>query len=97
VQISDIDDIPKLDSTKNAGVGLLAFAPLGGRDLPPNIVKIEHLSKTGDLREAACNLFAAMRKLDAATGVDIIAALPVPNTGLGLAINDRLKKASAKG
>jgi L-threonylcarbamoyladenylate synthase len=54
---------------------------------------IEVLSPTGDLREAAANLFAAMRRLDAA-GLDVIVATEVPEVGLGRAINDRLRRAS---
>jgi len=53
------------------------------------------LSKTGDLNEAAQHLFAAMRELDA-TDADIILTEFVPATGLGLAINDRLKRACAE-
>jgi len=52
------------------------------------------LSKEGDLQEAAVNLFAALHRLDAA-GLDLILAEPVPKTGLGLAIMDRLERASA--
>lgn len=52
------------------------------------------LSETGDLHEAARNLFAAMRKLDADQHSIIIAEF-VPDYGLGRAINDRLKRASA--
>lgn len=53
-----------------------------------------NLSSSGDLREAAAHLFAMLRQLDRApyTG---IAVAPVPNVGLGLAINDRLKRAAA--
>ena len=53
------------------------------------------LSHTGDLKEAARNLFAALRKLDT-LGLDIILAEEFPETGLGSAINDRLKKAESK-
>ncbi|MFM7727932.1 MAG: L-threonylcarbamoyladenylate synthase, partial [Flavobacteriales bacterium] len=53
------------------------------------------LSETGDLHEAARNLFAAMRKLDADHN-DIIIAEFVPDHGLGRAINDRLKRAATK-
>ena len=53
------------------------------------------LSETGDLHEAARNLFAAMRKLDADQHTIIIAEF-VPDYGLGRAINDRLKRAAAK-
>ncbi len=52
------------------------------------------LSPTGDLNEAAKNLFAAMRELDNGDA-DIIFALRFPNEGLGRAINDRLKRAGA--
>jgi L-threonylcarbamoyladenylate synthase len=79
-------------------IGLIALSPASVPDpsaLPPAVVDIEYLSAAGDLREAACRLFAAMRRLDAA-GVDVIAALPVPANGLGLAINDRLRRAAVK-
>ena len=52
------------------------------------------LSPTGDLVEAASNLFAYLRALDE-TGAPRIAAAPVPHRGLGAAINDRLKRAAA--
>lgn len=70
--------------------GLLAFKPPEG-ELPFEVVEV--LSKTGDLREAACNLFSCLHKLDKA-GLDIIYAEPVPEVGLGRAIMDRLRKAS---
>ncbi len=54
---------------------------------------IETLSETGDLREAAQNLFAAMRRLDA-SGVDVIVAQAVEEQGVGHAIMDRLRRAS---
>jgi len=53
------------------------------------------LSDTGDLREAARNLFSAMRELDADDTRAIVAEW-VPDTGLGRAINDRLRRAAAK-
>jgi L-threonylcarbamoyladenylate synthase len=53
-----------------------------------------NLSPRGNLLEAAANLFAAMRRLDA-TGVARIAVMPIPETGLGEAINDRLRRAAA--
>ncbi|RVU34293.1 threonylcarbamoyl-AMP synthase [Hwanghaeella grinnelliae] len=53
-----------------------------------------NLSPTGDLREAAANLFAMLHRLDA-TGADAIAVAPIPETGLGRAINDRLRRAAA--
>jgi L-threonylcarbamoyladenylate synthase len=53
-----------------------------------------NLSPTGNLNEAAANLFAMMRKLDE-TDHHTMAVSPIPNHGLGLAINDRLKRAAA--
>ncbi|MGN6647066.1 MAG: L-threonylcarbamoyladenylate synthase [Cytophaga sp.] len=53
------------------------------------------LSESGNLNEAAQHLFAAMRELDG-TDADIILTEFVPATGLGLAINDRLKRACAE-
>ncbi len=52
------------------------------------------LSPSGDLAEAAANLFSALRSLDA-SGADAIAVAPIPHTGLGEAINDRLHRAAA--
>jgi L-threonylcarbamoyladenylate synthase len=54
----------------------------------------EVLSESGDLIEAARNLFAAMRRLDAAE-IDCMLAEVFPEKGLGRAINDRLRRASA--
>lgn len=53
------------------------------------------LSKKGDLHEAARNLFSVMRQLDN-SDAEIIIAVKFPEHGLGLAINDRLKRASAE-
>jgi L-threonylcarbamoyladenylate synthase len=53
-----------------------------------------NLSPSGDLREAAANLFAMLRRLDRAD-VAAIAVMPIPHRGLGEAINDRLKRAAA--
>ncbi|MGD0185819.1 MAG: L-threonylcarbamoyladenylate synthase [Roseiarcus sp.] len=52
------------------------------------------LSPAGDLDEAAANLFAYLRALDA-TGAPAIAVAPIPESGLGAAINDRLRRAAA--
>ena len=57
-------------------------------------VASEQLSETSDLVEAAAGLFAALRRLDAA-GSDVIAVVPIPQIGLGEAINDRLRRAAA--
>jgi L-threonylcarbamoyladenylate synthase len=52
-----------------------------------------NLSRAGDLREAAANLFRHLHALD--DGAHVIAVSPVPRHGLGLAINDRLRRAAA--
>jgi len=53
-----------------------------------------NLSPSGDLIEAAARLFACLHELDA-KGVERIAVAPVPMIGLGVAINDRLRRAAA--
>jgi L-threonylcarbamoyladenylate synthase len=53
------------------------------------------LSRNGDFAEAARNLFAGMRYLDS-LDLDVILAEPLPEMGLGRAINDRLRRAAAK-
>jgi L-threonylcarbamoyladenylate synthase len=54
-----------------------------------------NLSKNGSLVEAAAHLFSHLRQLDA-SGAATIAVSPIPETGLGEAINDRLKRAAAE-
>ena len=79
--------------TVAADEGLLAFGrPLRGAGLTYN------LSVTGDMTEAAARLFAGLRWLDAEgtrIGLSGIAAMRVPETGLGRAIADRLRRAAA--
>lgn len=70
--------------TAESGEKHLAFGPSAG-DL--------NLSPSGDLVEAAANLFAFLRTLDA-TGAQAISVAPIPETGLGEAINDRLSRAA---
>jgi L-threonylcarbamoyladenylate synthase len=81
-----------LDLYRDKNIGLLAFRE------PKNNLKfhsVEVLSKKGDLREAAANLFAAIRRLDA-LDLDLIVAEAIPEIGLGRAIMDRLRRASGK-
>ncbi|MCE8471165.1 translation factor Sua5, partial [Rhodovulum sulfidophilum] len=55
-----------------------------------------NLSPSGDLVEAAAALFHALRQLDArAAPSEVIAVAPIPEKGLGRAINDRLRRAAA--
>ncbi len=72
--------------------GLLTFQPA---DDGERFAAIEVLSPSGSMREAASNLFAALRRLDAAN-LDGIVARPVPEVGLGRAIMDRLRRAAAR-
>ena len=77
-----------------AGEALLAFGPLPAEGAE-RAACVLNLSARGDLVEAAANLFAHLRALDAA-GAGAIAAMPVPREGLGEAINDRLERAAAR-
>ncbi len=72
--------------------GLLAFSAPGYPD--DRFCAIEVLSPSGDLREAAHHLFAALRRLDA-LGLDRLYAEPCEERGLGLAIMDRLRRCAA--
>ncbi|MFN6946856.1 MAG: L-threonylcarbamoyladenylate synthase [Cytophagaceae bacterium] len=84
-------DIPTLlKKYKDKTCGLLLFQnTLSGYPEDLQIV----LSPSGELEEASKQLFASMRKLDN-MAVDLILAEPLPNAGLGRAINDRLFRAS---
>jgi L-threonylcarbamoyladenylate synthase len=84
----------RLDATSlSRGEALLAFGPaaLPGSETATAVM---NLSERGDLREAAANLFGYLRALDA-SGARTIAVMPVPDHGLGEAINDRLRRAAA--
>jgi L-threonylcarbamoyladenylate synthase len=72
------------------GEALLAF----GGEPPGGFAEILWLSRSGDLAEAAANLFAMLRRLDRPS-FSGIAVMPIPECGLGRAINDRLRRAAA--
>jgi L-threonylcarbamoyladenylate synthase len=74
---------------------LLAFGaqPLATITGTPHTLR--NLSEQGDLTEAAANLFRMLRELDA-SGAHAIAAMPIPPQGLGIAILDRLERASVR-
>ncbi len=81
----------RLDVTEaRPGEALLAFGP----DAPPGFAEMLWLSRSGDLAEAAANLFAMLRRLDRSV-FSGIAVMPIPEHGLGRAINDRLRRAAA--
>ncbi|MFC6996841.1 L-threonylcarbamoyladenylate synthase [Rufibacter roseus] len=80
-------DLPNFDAAR---VGIISL-----QKLFPS-VPLEHqiqLSATGNVNEAAKNLFSALRYLDS-QNIDFILAEPMPKQGLGRAINDRLQRAS---
>ncbi|MBU1306871.1 MAG: threonylcarbamoyl-AMP synthase [Alphaproteobacteria bacterium] len=79
----------RLNATPRPGEAYLAFG-----DAAPFEGPVANLSPSGDLREAARNLFAMLHQLDAA-GCPTIAVAPVSEHGLGEAINDRLQRAAA--
>ncbi len=72
------------------GEALLAF----GAPAPAGFAEVLWLSHRGDLAEAAANLFAMLRRLDRPVFTGIAVA-PIPEHGLGHAINDRLRRAAA--
>lgn len=74
------------------GEGLLAFGSTKFMNISPQ-THVKNLSEDGDLSEAAANLFAHLRALDA-TDCKTIAAMDIPKIGIGHAINDRLLRAS---
>lgn len=86
-------DIPlRLNATTVLpGEALLAFGPFPLR----GAAKTLNLSHSGDLAEAAANLFAMMRELDTPL-FSSIAVMPIPSYGIGLAINDRLSRAATQ-
>ncbi|MCG7392393.1 threonylcarbamoyl-AMP synthase [Microvirga sp. ACRRW] len=77
-----------------AGEAILLFGPerMQGSEQAKAAL---NLSKNGDLKEAAAHLFSYLRQLDA-SGAQTIAVAPIPETGLGDAINDRLRRAAAE-
>ena len=69
--------------------GLLSFGkPLSG------FATVYPLSESGDLVEAAARLYAGLHALDQMPGLEGIAVMPIPQQGLGAAINDRLARAA---
>jgi L-threonylcarbamoyladenylate synthase len=81
-----------IQKNKDKKIGLLLF------NHPINSDMVQHqeiLSKDGDLKEAAANLYAALHRLDK-MNLDIIIAQVFPDLGLGKSINDRLTRATKK-
>lgn len=90
VFIGDLNELQKKYADKK--VGAIVFGEIVDLNIP---VVIKNLSPIKNYNEAAGNLFSFLRELDEAD-VDVIISSLVPEEGLGLAINDRLRRASAQ-
>ena len=75
-------------ATRQPGEFFIGFGKIADCDL--------NLSPNSDLCEAAANLFAFLREADQKKDYKGLAISPIPETGLGLAINDRIRRASYK-
>ncbi len=84
---NNIDEFIKKFPEKK--IGVLVFSK---EIYAPQIMHQEILSKKADLKEAASKLFAALHNLDK-LDLDMIVAERLPNSGLGLSMNDRLERA----
>jgi len=87
--LGDIDQLIREHGLRRPGVLRFQSHPI----TPAEVQKV--LSPSGDLREAARNLFGMLRELDQ-ENVDAVVAEEVPDTGIGRAINDRLRRAAAR-
>jgi len=87
------DAVMAMPPAERAGSGILLPEPSPA--LSAGFAAVEHLSATGDLTEMATNLYAAMRRLDAME-LNRIITIPVRADGIGVAIRERLCKASAR-
>jgi L-threonylcarbamoyladenylate synthase len=93
LQLLETDSIPQFSSEaeprKRSNKALLTFANM---HIPEGFRYVLNLSPSGDLAEAACNLFNYLYRLEKMK-VDSISAYLLPEEGLGRAINDRLRRA----
>jgi L-threonylcarbamoyladenylate synthase len=102
-----VENLRNLSLPPGKRVGVLSFHHVSGvadpgRPRPTtaatkasaHFAAMRHLSEQGDLREAAANLFQMLRELDN-ENLDLIVVEPVPEEGIGAAINDRLERAAA--
>jgi L-threonylcarbamoyladenylate synthase len=83
-----VDDIPRIPPSPR--MGLLILQPCLGSE---HYAQTEILSQAGDLMEAASTFFNALHRLDGAN-LDLILAVPLPDIGLGISMNDRLRRAA---
>lgn len=86
------DAVVKLNCTQiEAGAAWLGFGP---DIVKENAIASRNLSSSGDLVEAASNLYGYLKEIDT-SGAKTICVAPIPESGLGIAINDRLRRAAA--
>ena len=92
LQIIQTDIIDWISTSVGKKVAFLAFqSPLP--EVAASCTALEVLSNSGDLREAATQFYGALRRLDS-SGADIIMAEALPEVGIGVAIMDRMRRAS---
>jgi len=99
LRLFDFGNIPNLDDRVGKHAIVFVKRPQKPQEFQvieeTDTCKIFWLSENGDLNEVGKNLFSLLERLDA-QGLDCIFAEVVENKGIGIAINDRLKRASCK-
>ena len=101
-----VDHLQNFSPPAGKRIGALCLRPVAGVGDPglprsatavtsasDGFAAMRYLSKRGDIREAAANFFRMLHELDA-EGLDLIVAEPLPEEGIGAAINDRLRRAA---
>ncbi len=84
---------PNYDLILNANPQTQAEALLAFGEAYPTFTKTKNLSPNHSLEEAAANLFSYLHEFEI-EGIQSLAVMPIPSQGIGLAINDRLKRAA---
>ena len=90
--VTIVDSPDQVADGDRSDAALLSIGPVAG---PKGFARVEVLSPSGDLEEAAAALFAALRDLDESR-VEHIFAIAVPPSGIGRAIMDRLRRAAER-
>ena len=88
--LGGIQELIKINPNKR--IGVIAFG--ANFQSQSEVSRTYNLSSQGSTSEAASNIFKALREMDSSQ-LDLIIAAPIPNEGLGAAVNDRLERAAA--